>query len=133
MFPKKGCVWALIVLTIFSARLSGACGPGDQTGKVIKIIDEDLSSQGAGATSRPQPPGQSAKPNPATLSRSIIFAIGNQRYGLRIPPGSPSQSLNLSSGEEICIRTEETKMHVLTKDGEPIPGTARPIPSLHRQ
>ncbi|HMK28047.1 MAG TPA: hypothetical protein VK473_00075 [Terriglobales bacterium] len=133
MLATKGSVWALAILAVFSAQLFGACRPGQQTGKIIKVIDEDLSAQSAGTASRPMPPGQSAKPNPATVSRSIIFAIGNQRYGLRMAPGSASQALEFSPGEELCVRTEETKIQVLTKDGEPIPGVSRPIPALLHQ
>jgi len=44
MLPSKVSVWTLVVLVIFSTRLSGACRPGEQAGKIIKIIDEDLFS-----------------------------------------------------------------------------------------
>jgi hypothetical protein len=115
---------ALIVLS--SAGMAAQCQPGDESGRIYKVADQEVSSQASGG---PQLPSNAA-PNSTVLSlRTAIFFFGNKRYSLFVR-SSDSREVNLSAGQTVCLRKEGGVTHIVTEQGRVLPGVPRPLPTL---
>ena len=123
----------VLVLVLSPLSLSAACKPGYRTGTVLKVVDLDLSSAASARAKKAGGGGQSPERNNAASARVATFRAGGERYELQFPPGAASSAFTLSAGQEVCFRKEGNEIRVLTDDGKPLPGAARPVPRVPRR
>jgi len=112
----------LILVSV--AAVVAQCHPGDESGRVYKVIDEDVSSQVRGG---PQAASEDG-PKPTTVTmRTATFSFGKKRYSLRL---SSLQNVNLSAGQGICLRNENGEARIMTQQGLLLPGVAHLVPAI---
>ena len=116
----------VVVLALLSAAAVAAqCRPGDEPGRVYKVIDQDVSSQVRGG---PQAASEDAPSPKAVTLRSALFSFGNRRYSLLLR--SPNSQVNLSDGQSVCLHVENGEAKIVTQQGLILPGVARIVPAI---
>ena len=119
----------MVAMIVFPLAMTAACKPGEESGKVYKVLEQDASSQASGG---PQEASQDSSGAPNATShkmRTAIFSFGNKRYSLLLP-SSDSHLLNLSAGQIICLRKEDGAPRIVTEEGVLLPGVAQAVPRI---
>ena len=118
----------LIALVLSSAGMAAQCQPGDESGRVYKVAEQDVSSEVRGGPQQASPDEPSAPKGKGLTLRTGIFIFGNKRYSLVLP--SDGRDWNLSAGQSICLREEDGVVHIVTASGRVLPGVPRPLPTV---
>lgn len=118
--------------TLLSLSLSAECKPGYRVATVLKVFSQDFSAGPPTRRARPADEAGAAEQHGTASARTAILRAGGRRYEYRMLPGSASKQPPLVVGQELCLGGENGHIHLMTREGEILPGVVRPIPALPR-
>lgn len=124
----KGWYRGAVLLMLSCYGPAEACKSSDQTGKVFKVIEQDVSSEVRGGPQQAFSDESSAPKGKTQTLRTGLFIFGNKRYSLLLP--SDARDTDLSPGQSVCLREEDGAVHIVTASGRVLHGIPRPLPTL---